>query len=793
MVDMKKMLKEMMTDEEEGYELSGIGIAEEAQREALEESGKSEMDDAELEQIVGSELSDAISYVDSDLSPLRAQATRYYRGDLFGNEQEGQSKAVATEVRDTVNSILPSVMKVFFSSERLVEFMPRGPEDVQAAEQATDYVNYVIQQDNPGFEVLYSTFKDALIRKAGIVKAWWQETTDIRTERYTGLDELTVEMLRQEPNADVFVVSQKVTEVPGPDGVAVQVSAFDVDVKRRLTEGKIKIEAVPPEEFLLDRNARSLETAAIVAHRKLATVAELKAMGYDEEDINEHISGDADLTGNDEHLSRRAVTMMGMDTDSNNPEMQRVLYVESFIRIDYDGDGIPELRRVCTMGPGFKVVNNEPADFIPFADFVCDPEPHTSPLEATSIFDLTRDLQEIKSDILRSTLDSLAQAVNPRMAVVDGQVNVDDLLNNEVGAVIRMKQPGMVQPFLTPFAGQQAFPLIQYFDDVKENRTGLSKASMGLNADALQSTTRAAVAATISASAMRLELITRHLAEGVKKLFKLILQLTTVHQDKARVIRLRNQWVQVDPRAWASTMDVTINVALGIGDTEQKMQMLALIAGKQEQTLAQLGPMNPLASLAQYSVTLQKMVELAGFKDASQFFTRVDPNWQPPQMPPQPPIELQIAQMQLQADQQKFQAQTQLEIQKLQAQMQADQAKVQVQAQAKLQETQASLQLQASNDQRDAQREEAKAVYEAQLEQQRIEFERWKAELDAQTRIYIEQMKSAQAQPLDTNGDPNQINNALAEALDGLRAAVERMSAPRTIIRGPDGRAIGVQ
>jgi hypothetical protein len=344
--------------------------------------------------------------------------------------------------------------------------------------------------------------------------------------------------------------------------------------------------------------------------------------------------------------------------------MQRVLYIESWIKIDYDGDGIAELRKICSMGDGYTVVNNEPADFIPFADFPCDPEPHTSPVEANSIFDYTKDLQEIKSDILRNTLDSLAQSIHPRTAVVEGQVNMDDVLNNETGAIVRMRAPGMVQPLAQPFVGQAAFPMLDYVEQMKENRTGMSKAAMGLNADALQSSTRAAVAATVTASQSRLELTTRILAHGMKKLFKNLLFLMTTHQDKARMVRLRNQWVAVDPRAWDANMDVTVNVALGTGDVEQKMQMLMMISSKQEQALQQLGAVNPLVTPAQYSNTLRRMVEMAGFKDSSQFFNAIPADYQPPQPQQKPSPEEMLAMVQaqsIQADIQKKAAELQLD------------------------------------------------------------------------------------------------------------------------------------
>jgi hypothetical protein len=445
---------------------------------------------------------------------------------------------------------------------------------------------------------------------------------------------------------------------------------FDVEIKRIIEDGKVYIEGVPPEEFLMDRNARSIETAAFVGHRKMATVAELIEMGYDEELVMEHITT-TDFDYNEEYLRRRpTTTTLGSLNESPNPAMQRALYVEGYMRVDYDGDGIPELRKVCCLGEGYTIVNNEPADVVGFADFPCDPEPHTSPLEANSIFDYTKDLQEIKSDILRNTLDSLAQSIHPRTAIVEGAVNLDDVLNNETGAIIRMRAPGMVQPLSQPFVGQQAFPMLDYMDAIKEDRTGMSKASMGLNADALQSTTKAAVNATVSASQMRIELTTRILAEGMKKLFKVILQLTVKHQDKARMVRMRNEWVQVDPRSWDASMDAVINVGMGMGDTEQKMQMLAMISAKQEQALQQLGAMNPLVTPSQYSNTLRKMVELAGFKDASQFFNAIPADYVPPQAtePPKPSPEEVLAQVQaqaIQADIQKKAAELELERQKV--------------------------------------------------------------------------------------------------------------------------------
>ena len=643
-------------------------------------AAKTQMDDAELQSIITQDLTDAVSYIDSDLSPTRAKGTEYYRGDLFGNEVEGNSKVVAMEVRDTVSAMLPSLMRVFFSSENVVEFVPRGPEDVQSAKQATDYANYIFQNDNNGFLTSYAIFKDALVRKCGIAKFWWEDDERVSIDEYTGLDDQTLEILMQEPDAEVKIVvsypdpnvdEMQMTTVDPTTGQPITMPApmiHDVQIKRITKDGMIRIMAVPPEELLLDRRARSFDDASIIAHRQMATVADLIAMGYDQEEIDENISS-TDLDSNDEYLARQPLSTTFGTNDAANPMMRRVLYIEAYSRVDYDGDGIAELRKVCCMGSGYQVVRNLPASYIPFADFPCDPEPHTSPLEAMSIFDITRDLQEIKSEILRNTLDSLAQSIHPRTAVVEGQVNIDDVLNNETGAIIRMRAPGMVQPLTTPFVGQAAFPMMEYMDQIKEDRTGMSKAAMGLNADALQSSTKAAVNATISASQGRIELTARILAEGMKKLFKGILFLVTTHQDKERMVRLRNEWVAIDPRHWNAGMDASINIGLGNGDTNERLQALMMIMAKQEQILQQLGPQNPLVTPQQFSNTLRKIVELSGFRDASSFFQDIPADYVPPAPPqPKPSPEEILAQVQaesIKADIQKKAADLELQRQQM--------------------------------------------------------------------------------------------------------------------------------
>jgi hypothetical protein len=598
-----------------------------------------QMDDIELQSIVAGELYDAVRYIDLEIGNARANATKYYRGDPLGDEEEGRSQVISYDVRDTVQAMLPSLMRIFLGPENVVEYVPENETQVEMAEQATDYVNYIVQRDNPGYTVLYNAIKDALIHKVGFVKFWWDTKEEIRTEHYTGLDDDALAVLLSEPDADTTII--EAYDAPAGQAAPSQTDDdkplnYDVEVRRRIKHGRVAIQALPPEEFIIDRRARTLDDAVIVAHRSMKTVSELVQMGYTEEEVLPYV-GNFELDTNIEYITRQPMARAVGSMDTVNPEMQRVLYMEAYVKVDYDGDGIAELRKCCTMGPSYRLIKHEGADYLPFADFPCDPEPHA--FFGLSIADVTMDLQRIKSHILRNTLDSLAQSIHPRTAVVEGQVNIDDVLNNEVGAVIRQRAPGMVTPFNVDFVGREAFPMLDYMDQVRESRTGMTKASMGLDADALQSSTKAAVTGTLQAAQQRIELVARTIAEtGMKRLFQGILYLICQHQTKVRMVQLRNKWVAIDPRYWNSNMDVSVNVALGTTDVDNKIQALMGVAQKQEFILQTLGADNPLVKPNQYSNTLQKLVELLGFKNTTSYFTPIPAGYQPPkpQTPPDP-------------------------------------------------------------------------------------------------------------------------------------------------------------
>jgi len=633
--------------------------------------GNEVMSEEQLQGVISAEINDAISFIDDDIGGNRAKATEYYYGDPFGDEEDGRSQVVSMDVRDTVQGILPSLMRIFFGPERVVEFAPQGPEDVMGAEQATDYVDFIFKRDNPGFKILHSAFKDALVRKCGIVKYWWDESTEVRAESFSMLDEQSMMMLTEDPNVEISAVREY--PVPGTEpmneaqGIMTPPPMmYDVEIKRRIKTGKVKIEALPPEEFLIDRRAKSIEDATFVGHRTMKTVSDLVAMGYDYDEMVEAAGNGNDFDNNQEYQARNPFAVIST-ANNGDPSSKSVLYIEGYLKVDFDGDGIAEMRRICTIGTGNKVVRNEIVDDRQFADFCPDPEPHT--FFGMCPADVVMDIQEIKSNVQRGILDSLAQAIHPRTAIVEGQANLEDVLNTEVGAVIRMRAPGMVQPFTTPFVGQAAFPMLDYLDDIKQTRTGISKAAAGLDADALQSTTKAAVSATVNAAHQHIEMIARIFAEtGMRKLFTGILKLVVENQDRARMVRLRNTFVPIDPRSWNANMDVIVNVGVGDGTIEDRINILNQVAMRQEMLIKETGPNNPVVTIPQYTNTLTKMLQLAGIKDSQNYFNQLPANFQLPQPPaPKPTPEEMLAQVQAQA--------IQADIQKKAAELQLDREK----------------------------------------------------------------------------------------------------------------------
>ena len=632
------------------------------------------MDDIEFQGIVRNEIEQALGHYDTEYSQDRIDAMDYYLGEPFGNEQPDRSQVVSTEVSDTIEHIMPSLMRIFTQSDEYVRFAPQGPEDVIVAEQASDYCNWVINNDNRGFEIMHNWFKDALILKTGVVKFYWDETTDIETEEYADLNDEELTVILADPEVEIIEQDERTIgeDMITPDGMVVPAPVlYDIKVKRTKTNGSVKIENVPPEEFLITSRAKSLEDADFVAHRSSMPLSDLIQMGYDRDEVEQY-AGVSDVETSEERTSRFEDLEGGAPYDSLDPTMRDVLVTECYIRSDYDGDGVAEFRRVLTVGNGYHVLENEECDHVPFAILSPILMPHRA--IGRSVAELVMDVQLIKSTLMRQLLDNIYNTNNARVVAVEGQVNLDDLLTNRPGGIVRTRTAGAVQPLQVPEVSSSVFPALNYMDSVREQRTGISRQSMGLDADALQSTTATAVAAMQAASQGKIEMIARVFAEtGVRALFRGILHLVTKYQNKEKIIRLRNQFVTMDPRQWDNMYDVQINVGLGTGQREQQLATLFQIAAKQEGIMATMGPNNPIVTPIQYRNTLSKIAELSGFKDASEFFQ--DPRNAPPAPPqqqgpnPQMQMEMAKAEQELALKREKMQLELQFEREKMAAEL----------------------------------------------------------------------------------------------------------------------------
>ena len=628
------------------------------------------MDDGQIKSILENEIDNAIGFIDTETTDQRAKALEYYLRYPYGNEVEGRSQIVTGEVAEAIDGALPQLIRVFTTTEDIVYFEPKSPGDEESAKQATDYCNWVFYRENDGLLILHNWFKDALMQKVGVVKSYWEEKTDVNVEKYSDLseDELTlllsdpsVELVSQEVDVDDVTVDQFGNPIPR--------MSYDVKIKKRKDYGCVRIENVPPEEFLISKSAKTIEDSNFVAHRRLMTRSELVAMGFSKK-IVDGLQAYDDLQYTPERIARFSQGEQPDENISLDPTMQVIEVFECYIYIDENDDGIAELRRIVYSGN--EILEDEECDLIPFHSICPIPIPHK--FFGQSLADRTMDIQLIKSTLMRQTLDNLYLTNNARLGIVDGQVNIDDALNATPGGIIRMKSANAIYPIEVPSVTAQAFPVMEYMDQVQAKRTGVSDQQQGLDPDVLNNVSATAIAAMMKSNSGKLELIARIFAEtGVKSLFRGILHLLGKYQDKGKIVRMRGKFVEFDPRTWANEYDISVNVGLGSGEREQKLAMLQMINAKQEQILQQFGPANPLVSVAQYRDTLAKIIEAAGFKDANAFINEITPEQNAALSQPQPPApdqQAEVAKMLADVEREKTQAKAVIESQRLQLEKQ---------------------------------------------------------------------------------------------------------------------------
>lgn len=603
----------------------------------------------------------------------RYNALNAYYARPIGNEVEDRSQIVLPELRDTVEWIMPQLMRMF-AAGKPCQFDPENPEDDNQAEIETEVVNHVFMKQNPGFFILHDFFKDALLLRNGYVNTYWLKERKSSVESYTGLTEIELSMLLQsEDEIEVLEQTEKPDLIPGPNGMQQQAS-FDIKLRRTRQVGRVCVECVPPEEMRISPQARhGLDESPFSEHERKVPRSDLREMGFDEDVVDSITKAQPSWLDLIE-LARNEVTDQLSEQEPSDPASQLVTLRTVFIRVDFDGDGIAELRRVRVGGD--KILDNEEVEEVSYS--YCSPVRMPHRHVGISYYDLLYDLQVIKTTLFRQALDNIYISNNQRVAVNWKAVNVQDLLTSRPGGIIRVDGPvgDNVVPFQQPSnLMAQILPALEYCDLQREMRTGIGKDTMGVDADALQDVTKGGQLAAMSAAAMKVELVARLLAEGVKEVFTKIHKLLMRHQDKPLTLRLTNRWVDVNPGDWRERTQVSVNVGLGSGNREEARANVMLL-GQAQKELAAFGLVGP----KQAYETFKKMAHLLGEENPTQYAMDPDSDEYKQAMankshqPPDPHV--QAAQMKAQSDQQI--AQTRLQVEQVKAQAQTQQAQAEL-------------------------------------------------------------------------------------------------------------------
>ena len=610
----------------------------------------------EIESIVSSAIEDAVDFVETEISEIRIKNAEYMDGKTSLGHEEGRSRVVSSKVRDTIQSVKPSILRVFMSTDKPVEFVPKGPDDVAIAEQATDFIHHEFQRLN-GYKILNDLIHDALVKKQGIAKAYYKTYPKAKIHMFTDLtaDELT--LLVNEPGVEVLEQSSEMNEED-------DAPYFSVKIQRTETKGELCLESVPSEEFFISREAKDIDSAYVVAHRTEMRAGDVVEMGFDPEIVYDLDSFDSDTGVLQEEKTQRRGYNNNNDDDENalDPAMKNVLITEAYMRLDVDGTGVPVLHKFVMGGTSYKLMDYEPCERVPLVKIEVDPEPHS--FYGHSLAEKLCDDQDAATSVLRGILDNVALTNSPRIGFVNGQVAVEDLLNNEIGGLIRMNAPGQVQDMSVPFVAGQTLSALTYLDKMVEAKSGVSQ-NIALNPDALQSTTKSAVTAAVEAAAGQVEVMCRNIAEGFKDLFKLLLELTHKNFDEEKIMKLNGVFVPVDPTTFDLTYDVSINVGLGTGREDERVAALQQALQLQMQVYAQYGAQNGLVSLTNIRNSLADILAVNGVRNSDRYFA---------------PINQEIEQQMLAQQQQQQQAMSQQQQDPNAAYLQAEQLKAQTKA-----------------------------------------------------------------------------------------------------------------
>ncbi len=645
-----------------------------------------------LKAMLASEKADALAAMSAaQLSGERARAQEYYLGEMDQDMPalEGRSRAVSSDVADTIEGLMPSLMDIFCGSDEVVRFEPVGAEDEAAAQQESDYVNHVFMQQNPGFMVTYAFIKDALLSKVGIVKVYWDEREQEERETYLDQSDDAFALL-----AEAVVASEGALEIVAHSEKTDPVTSettHDVTLLKTRRFAQAKVEGVPPEEFGIERGARTLADCNYCFHDVIKSESALIEQGFDATQIKAITSytGLTEIETLARDTAQEHLTTVG---ENANAAGRMIKVTEHYVRMDYDGTGKAQLYQVTTGGDLGDILRKEgvehivPFDAIPFAAMT--PVPVTHRFFGRSVADLVLDIQRIKTALMRGMLDNLYLRNHPRVEVAEqfaGPNTLDDLLVSRPGGVVRVRQPGGVNWQQVPDVTSSIYPALDYFDTVREMRTGVTRQSQGVDANALQNQSATAVAQAFSLSQAKMKLIAKILAEtGIRDMFALLHATIRKHGQQTETVRLRNQWVTVDPRTWKTRNDMTINVGLGTGGKAERFAHLMAIVNLQKEAVG-AGKANLVDDAKLYN-SVSQLTRLLDYKNADLFFNNpsaanADGTPKFPSPRPGPDPEMLKAQSQLQLEQAKTQADITYQQFRMQSEAQLAQRKAELQLQ----------------------------------------------------------------------------------------------------------------
>jgi len=753
-----------------------------------------DMDDTRLVGIVSGLVADAEDYR-NDRSADRDRMMVFFDGDekklqQYVPAEEGRSHVVSRDVRAAVRKVLPSVLRTILGNDEIVEYQPVGEGDEDSAQQATDYVNYVALPECNGRQAIEDGINDAIRLRNGVIKWWLQEETCVSFSRHSGLDDMAFSQLVEDDEVEVLEHTERQVFVE-VEGQNLPLTVHDLKIKRTFTKRLPTIRTIAPENFLIHSEATSFDDAILIGEHLRLRRSDLIRMGYDRDVIEAlPLAGSGETSQEVEEDTRRRNVR-----DDSSAELakatQEIDYYDLLVKLDYDQDGIAELRRIVFAG-GLgeeNLLENVEQDEINYANIISERRPHQ--WEGNSVSDEVMEVQKVKTVLLRQTLDNLYWQNNLQPIVQEGQVmNPEAVIRPKFGEPIRVAQGVDVRAAIganiVPMVADKSYAMLEYMDREATDRTGISEASSGMAPDALQNMTAKATALVEQAGIGQTEMMVRCIAESLKPVFRGLLKLIIDNQDIPRTVRLRDEWVEFDPRSWNANMDAIVNVGLGAGTRERDMMMMQQVIGLQKEILSSMGPAVGMQYVTPDNVynAIAKLVQAAGLKTVGLYFTKPDPQaiQQAMQAQSQQPSPEQIkAQTSLQVEQLRGQNAAQIEQMRSENRQQEFTAKMVAEANKEREQRDADLQVNMAELARESEGRRQQMVVDAQQEAERNQTEIDKALIHQQTeREWMQTQQSITAAKTVADIQKTQAA-AIGKALD-------RQSAPEGNRQGRSGK-----